>query len=184
MLVKVADMVSRARKTHGPTTKRVAANVRRLRQKQGMSARELSQRTSELGHEIPTEGIQKIEAAADGRPGARRIDVDELTVLSVALGVGPGTLLLPDDIREDTEVTGAGRVSGLAAWEWYRLQRPVELSEDHGEAVRQLWLFRAMAMPAGLAPIPDDYQQAYLRQMHDEIAAKTSRREEDQGGPD
>lgn len=123
------------RKTHphGPTTKTVARNVRRLRENQGLSAAKLAARTSELGYDIPREGIQKIEAAAEGRPGARHINADELTVLALALGVNPNALLLPPTVNDNVEITGRGTVPADNAWEWANGNRPINPDPDDTE---------------------------------------------------
>lgn len=120
MLATVASMTTRKAKIHGPTTRTVASNVRRLRERAGLSVPQLSGKTGELGYRIPPEAIHKIEAARDARPGARHINVDEVTVLAVALGVSPLALLLPPTVRGDTEVTGAGKLPARDAWRWAR----------------------------------------------------------------
>lgn len=127
MLATVANM-TRKTKNHGPTTKTVASNVRRLREGRGLSAPKLSAATKALGYEIPVEAIHKIEAAADGRPGARHINADELMVLAVALGVNPNALLLPPSLKpsDAVEVTGAHRqLHADEAWEWARGEQPL-----------------------------------------------------------
>jgi hypothetical protein len=113
-------MATRKAKVHGPTTKTVAANIRRLRQRQGWSVPKLSARTEELGYEIPAEALHKIEAAADDRPGARRINVDELMTLASAFGMSPNALMLPPTVKGDTEVTGVGEIPARDAWKWVR----------------------------------------------------------------
>lgn len=120
MLTTVASMATRKAKIHGPTTRTVASNVRRLRERAGLSVPQLSGKTGELGYRIPPEAIHKIEAARDARPGARHINVDEVTVLAVALGVSPVALLLPPTVRGETEVTGVGQLSARDAWRWMR----------------------------------------------------------------
>ncbi len=128
MLVTVAPMATRKTNTHGSTTTTVARTIRRLRENQGLSAAKLAERTAKLGYDIPREGIQKIEAAADGRPGARHINADELMVLAVALGVNPNALLLPPALKpsDAVEVTGAHRqLHADEAWEWARGEQPL-----------------------------------------------------------
>lgn len=120
--------MTRKTKNHGPTTKTVASNVRRLREKQGLSVPKLSAQTEKLGYEIPVEAIRKIEAAADGRPGARHVNADELVVLALALGVNPNALLLPESLKKSelVDVTGAHRrLYAEEAWEWARGEEPL-----------------------------------------------------------
>lgn len=146
MLVTVAPMATRKTKFHGPTTKTVARNVRRLRENQGLSAAKLAARTSELGYDIPREGIQKIEAAAEGRPGARHINADELMVLALALRVNPNALLLPPTVNGNTELTGRGEVPADYAWLWADGQRPLSLDPDDNEILE----FLARTRPRGV----------------------------------
>ncbi len=54
-----------------------------------MSYAELSRRPEELGRPIPPLGLTRI------RDGKRRIDVDDLIALALALDVSPAVLLLP-----------------------------------------------------------------------------------------
>ncbi|MGW3486515.1 helix-turn-helix domain-containing protein [Streptomyces sp. NPDC001054] len=78
----------------GKIGQRVAAEVARLRGR--VTVRELSARLEELGRPILPSGISKIEH------GLRRVDVDDLVALAMALEVTPNRLLfgrplLPDD---------------------------------------------------------------------------------------
>jgi len=72
----------------GPTTRRVATDVKRLRELHGLSFAELERRLAEAGRPIPSLGLRNIEA------GKRRIDVDELVALAEVLECGPVTLLI------------------------------------------------------------------------------------------
>jgi hypothetical protein len=67
----------------------VAANVRRFRG--DTSYAELSRRLAEIGRPIPPLGLRHLEA------GSRRIDVDDLVALALALDVTPIALLAPED---------------------------------------------------------------------------------------
>lgn len=94
----------------GPTGQCVARNLRRLRGT--TSLRELQDKLREVGHEISASGLQKIEA------GARRVDVDDLLALAVALDVNPTALLFPRTDSEPLEVTGARFKDFRDVWEW------------------------------------------------------------------
>ncbi|WP_460769976.1 hypothetical protein [Nocardiopsis nanhaiensis] len=120
-------MATRKAKIHGPTTKTVAANIRRLRERVGWSVPTLATRTKELGYPVPPEAIHKIEAAAEDRPGARRINVDELTVLAVALSTTPNALMLPTTVHGNADVTGVGELSAREAWKWARGEEPLPM---------------------------------------------------------
>jgi len=75
----------------GPTTRRVAANVKALRVERGLSLDELSERLAILGRPIIKTGLSKLER------GERGADVDDLMALSLALLVTPNRLLLEPD---------------------------------------------------------------------------------------
>jgi hypothetical protein len=67
------------------------ANIRRFRRAdwQDITTAEMSRRLGELGQPIPDTGITKTEQ------GTRRVDVDDLVAIALALGVTPNALLLP-----------------------------------------------------------------------------------------
>lgn len=101
----------------GPTGEAVRANVRRLRDAQGMSAAQLSAQLGQLGRPIPLIGIQRIES------GERRPDTDELVALAVALGVSPASLLMPnlETVAKDDLVPISGwrkEISATVVWRW------------------------------------------------------------------
>jgi transcriptional regulator with XRE-family HTH domain len=86
----------------GDTGRVVAQNVQRLRVSLGMNFTDLSERLVKLGRDVSPLAVRRIEE------GARRVDVDDLTTLAVALEVSPVTLLMPDgdDANERVPVTG------------------------------------------------------------------------------
>lgn len=102
------------------TGQQTARNIERLRTKLGVSQRRLAARLTEMGRPMPGTALSKIER------GERRVDVDDLVAIAVALGVTPSTLLLPD-VADGTEVkiTGAGAVTAKAAWDWADGIRPL-----------------------------------------------------------
>ncbi len=100
--------------TASPVAARVGANIRHFRALRGVSVRELSARLGELGRPILPSGITKLEK------GGRRVDVDELIALAVALGVNPNALLLLPYGQEDSKVQliDSVTVSWHRAWGW------------------------------------------------------------------
>ena len=100
----------------GPSGRTVAENVKRIREFKRLTYTDLSRRVGELGRTIPPLAIRRIEESA------RRVDVDDLMALAVALDVNPNALLFPDDnSRNDVsvKVTAApDEVTGEAIWEW------------------------------------------------------------------
>ncbi len=105
----------------GDTGTTVAANVKRLRG--ATSYVNLSKRLDELHRKIPPLALRRIEE------GKRRVDVDDLMALAVALGVTPITLLMPygGDAYDPVVVTALpGKNVGAAVWAWLQgtLGRP------------------------------------------------------------
>jgi transcriptional regulator with XRE-family HTH domain len=103
----------------GPTSRTVAANVKRWRETQNMSYAQLSDKlATDAQWSINPVGIRRIET------GQRRVTPDDLTALAVALKVSPATLLMPGlpdatDPTEMVEITGAdAKVSAARLWKW------------------------------------------------------------------
>lgn len=135
----------------GPTGKRVADNVRALRDR--MPLRELEARLGDLGRPILASGIMKIERAE------RRVDADDLVALAAALGVNPNRLLMPAQARPlvsaDILPSDAGRVGEIGAWEWAKGQWPLmRLKEGQavGEGDAEVQEFRRAANPPEHTP--------------------------------
>lgn len=110
----------------GPTGQTVRLNVRRLREAAGLTLREVSEATSALGRPLSVATLSQVET------GARRVDVDDLVVLSIALRASPNALLLPNDARhgQQAQLTLAVRVDVDDAWDWVEHTWP--LHEIHG----------------------------------------------------
>src|SRR4051794_12330128 len=73
----------------GPTGVNVTHTVRKFRKLRGLGYAELSRMLAELGRDIPSLGLRRIEV------GERRVDADDLMALAIALDVTPLALLLP-----------------------------------------------------------------------------------------
>ncbi len=118
-----------------PVGRRVAANIRTLRNARRMSTLRLAARLAELGRPIIATGITKIEA------NHRRVDVDDLVALALALDVSPNRLLLPGEggsshfqtahgmgttsDGSELELTSVVRVPVLDAWQWATGEMPL-----------------------------------------------------------
>lgn len=99
----------------------VAENIERLRTRQNLTFAALSDRLEQIERPIPTLGLRKIVAKT------RRVDVDDLVGLAIALGVSPITLLLPLEI-EPGEPVRPGDMVGVTGldveatasqlWKW------------------------------------------------------------------
>lgn len=107
--------MGKAKVVQGPASKRVAANVAELRKDRGLSLRELSERMRDLGGRptLPS-GLSKIEQ------GDRRVDVDDLMALAIALDTTPNRLLLTPtaSLDERIELVPDGGSSTMVAWQW------------------------------------------------------------------
>lgn len=73
----------------GATGNTVRANIARIRDDRRLTLRKLSTLLGEVGRPLGHTAISDIEN------GSRRVDVDDLIALAVALGVSPNTLLMP-----------------------------------------------------------------------------------------
>lgn len=111
----------------GPTARRVAANLRRLRQERGLSYAELARRLELTGRPIADTALLKTEK------GDRRASLDDLVALAVALGTTPNRLLLP-------------------AMDADRLADVCELTPKVGETPPLLWAWAAGEAPLGVPP--------------------------------
>ncbi len=126
--------VAGIRKPGGPASRRAAANLQRIRRKRGLSVAELARRTAQAGQAILDTGILKTER------GDRRMDIDDLVVLSAVLDVSPATLLLPETIAPmvqldaDQELTPGISVPLGTMWAWARGEMPLVPAGDHAEA--------------------------------------------------
>ncbi|MER6557243.1 helix-turn-helix transcriptional regulator [Streptomyces sp. NPDC001027] len=108
----------------------MAANLRRIRNARGLSTTKLAVLLKDAGQSIPATGITRIEK------GERRVDVDDLMALAIALGVSPSALLLPptDSPEQTVDITGGGSVPSDTAWAWLDGTRPLRLSESNAYA--------------------------------------------------
>lgn len=105
----------------GPTGEVVRANIARFRA--GMQYKELAERLADLGRPIPTLGLRRIEA------GERRVDVDDLVALAIALNVTPNALLMePREDLEPANMTAAEGSTNVDAWAWLAGAGPLSLA--------------------------------------------------------
>ena len=98
---------------------------------------ELSSRLEALGRPIPTASIGRLES------GDRRVDVDDLMALAVALEVSPVALLLPFTDSPGTEVDASfGRKHmAIVLWQWATgaapLRGPGHMTDENFVAFRE-----------------------------------------------
>lgn len=107
------------------TGKTVAANVRRLRAQRGLTTQQLAERLEGLGRPILANAITKIEQ------GRRRVDVDDLMALAIALGVTPNALLLPHEVHGQHQPTAIPEaIPHASLWYWADGATPLPTSVD------------------------------------------------------
>lgn len=103
----------------GPTGDTVRRNIARIRQDQRLTLRQLADRLGETDRPMSYTTLSQIEN------GARRVDVDDLMILSVALNVSP-IVLLTDKTHSGAETvtaTGLGEIEVRDLWDWLRAER-------------------------------------------------------------
>ncbi len=125
----------------GATAQRVAGNVRRLREERGFSLRGLSDELKKFGWALSADAINKIENGRELESGGvppkqiRRVDVDDLVALALALNVSPSALLLPPSAGpEQVKLTPTYEVSSDTAWLWVAGRRTA-MDWEPGEGV-------------------------------------------------
>lgn len=106
---------------------RVAANLREIRERRGLSRRDVIEALAKEGRGMPETSLLNTEA------GSRRLDVDDLVALALVLGVTPNRLLLPEaDPGEDIALTDETVLSFVEAWKWATGEAfPASLDGDH-----------------------------------------------------
>jgi len=109
----------------GDIGRNVAANLRQTRADIGVSVRALSERLKELGQPILPSGVTKIEQ------GMRRVDVDELVAIALALRVSPTTLLIEPSMKQKVALARHPK-SGAAAQTVWELDTAVKRARAAG----------------------------------------------------
>lgn len=69
----------------------IGRNIKRIRDRRGMKGSDLSARVTELGLNLSTSGVSEVETAS------RKLGVDELLILAIALNTSVIDLLTPED---------------------------------------------------------------------------------------
>lgn len=100
----------------GPIGENVQKTVRHFRdQARRLSYAELSRKLADMGREIPPLGLRRIES------GERKVDVDDVVALALALDVSPLALLLP--VEASSLVAQGDQYDAMRIWDWARGHR-------------------------------------------------------------
>ncbi|GAA4374167.1 helix-turn-helix domain-containing protein [Paeniglutamicibacter cryotolerans] len=120
----------------GPSGQTVALNLKRMREAQKLTYTEVSRKLESIGRAISPLAVRRME------DGDRRVDVDDLVALSVALNVAPVTLLMPNtDARDETvQMTGISDHEAEEVWKWVRADRKLGGSSDARELIDYIHL--------------------------------------------
>ncbi|MCM3894304.1 helix-turn-helix domain-containing protein [Gordonia sputi] len=95
----------------GATGETVRRNIARIRNEQRLTLRQLADRLHETDRPLSYTTLSQIEN------GARRVDVDDLMTLAVALDVSPSALLAgADESDQPTSATGLPSISNRELW--------------------------------------------------------------------
>jgi transcriptional regulator with XRE-family HTH domain len=131
----------------GPIGENVTHAVRRFREMRRFGYADLSRKLAQYGREIPPLGLRRIES------GERRVDVDDLAALAVALNVSPLALLLP---MEDSRVLAADEDAHPSEeiWRWGRGFSPLTFPPGEGLSGSDAPIF---AFVEASNPDPSDY---------------------------
>jgi transcriptional regulator with XRE-family HTH domain len=131
----------------GPTADTVAVNVKRLREGLNLGLRALADRLADTDRPLTHTALDKIER------GTRRVDVDDLMALAVALEVSPATLLMPEVTTtewDDAEVETTGLPKGTTAellWGWLTAQ-VYPAKHVASWVTSPMWVARSVPPPA------------------------------------
>jgi transcriptional regulator with XRE-family HTH domain len=127
----------------GAVGRRVADNIKRIRASHGVDQSDLARRLTQAGQPLRVSAISKAEQAD------RRVDVDDLVALAVALGTTPNRLLFPGEEHGDVALTPHLSVEWAAAWRWACGDDPLPLTAPsaHAESAARRRAFMAENRP-------------------------------------
>ncbi|THJ64592.1 helix-turn-helix transcriptional regulator [Arthrobacter echini] len=167
------------------TGKTVAANVKRLRMEHNLNIPELGRKLEKNGHPLTATSITRLEA------GRRRIDVDDLMALAVALGVSPVTLLLPptNASTDHVDVTGIGPGPAGVLWQWALADEEIRAYEDSDAFLRAslpAWLLHQRQLAAMQREVEREKTEQIQLLLLQRLSGETDRilSEELRGGTD
>lgn len=166
----------------GPTGQRASERVAHFRGLRRLTYQSLADRLSSLGWPIPELGLRRIES------GARRVTVDDLTALAVALDVSPLALILPPRAEEGPLPTGVpDGLTSAEVWAWSREQTalaPESRFDFWADEAARLWDEMAayeQMRSAAQNSVARDVARKHLERAEAEHAAAAQRMEDLKG---
>jgi transcriptional regulator with XRE-family HTH domain len=109
----------------GPVGSRLAERLFELRKDAGLTQTQLAAKLTLLGRPMLISALSRIEK------GQRRVDVDDLVALALALNTSPNHLLLPATAGSDlVELAPTTRVAASSAWRWATRDAPNPPTRD------------------------------------------------------
>lgn len=155
----------------------VRQRIREVRDAQGVTGAQLSARLNDLGRPIPLLGIQRIES------GERRVDVDDLVAIAVALEVSPTTFMLPNSNDRNDRVTATGLATEPTAeqlWDWLRVDHYIDRAKNGMEQLdfikRAAPVWRALQYADGVLQLLELNRIERDMKSTDEVVAAEARR--------
>lgn len=163
-----------SKKATGYMSQRVARNLPALRRERGLSTYALSEKLADIGWSLHPTALTRIEA------GERRVDVDDLAALAVALDVSMNRLLLPTDVisivppdgegapyvasvvplPDQYVVTSETRAEWADMWRWATGEHWLILRDEEGKPLPQERSDRDEALWY-MENLPHKYQDVY-----------------------
>ncbi|MFE0844904.1 helix-turn-helix domain-containing protein [Streptomyces rochei] len=145
----------------GPSGGRVAENIKQQREALPLTTEQLAERVTAFGRPMRANTITKIEKKQ------RRVDVDDLVALALALRTSVNALLLPThgDGTASVELAEEVAVSAADAWQWADGDKPHDKAErdEYGD----LLLYRLRSRP--------EWERDVIRQVHNQGLQQAAR---------
>ncbi len=111
--------MARRKRPARPASAVVAERIRQLRKEKRWTQTDLAEAVTGFGHPMHQTAIAKIEAKQ------RKVSVEDLLVLALALDVPPPLLFLPFDRDEDLALTPTTATYPWRVWEWLHGEEPL-----------------------------------------------------------
>lgn len=158
------DQPPRTRRANelGPSGTRVAENIKQVRESLPLTTEQLAERVTAYGRPMRANTITKIEKMQ------RRVDVDDLVALALALRVSVNALLLPTggDGSDTVGLTEEVSLRAADAWLWADGDKPHDKAErdEYGDLLR----YRLGSRP--------EWERDFIRSTYNQHLQEASRR--------